>query len=517
MSYLNRDNEVEKYIHRFADDQGFYHQIQEKSSQFGSMRRNLLADRLLYQNKILEGSHHYEHAYKNIELLRASNTFSVTTGHQLCLFSGPMYFIYKILSTIKLAEKLKSDFPDKNFVPILWLASEDHDWEEVNHFYFQGKKWVWNKKETAGAVGRQSTDGLAELLQKFREDIFPKNQAALEWIDLLEQSYLKSENLSEAVRKLCHKLFGKYGLVILDADDKELKKVFSPLMERELYERNTYNKVNQLSEDLGRMWFKQVNPREINLFYLIENLRERIEWDGQEFKILNTDMSFSADEMREEIHNHPERFSPNVVTRPVYQEYILPNLAYIGGAGELAYWMQYKGAFENYGMHMPLLILRNSVLLLPEKQYKKWTKKGFSKEEIFTEDALLWKKWIKENRPIDPEMSAAAAKLKEIFDEIDQIAALTDASMQGAARAQRAKQIKGLENLKKKLLKAEKRKHAELKQLIGQIQNKIYPEGVLQERYENLSEYYVHYGSEFISYLYKTLKSPSRKASLVLY
>ncbi len=516
ISYLNHNPEVERYVHRMGSKEDYYHQMQERGAEFGSRKRKTLVDALRRQNACLKEFTGYDEVENNLEILGMPNTFTVTTGHQLCLFSGPLYFIYKILSTIKLSRELKHQFPDKQFVPMLWLASEDHDWEEVNHFYFGGKKYVWNK-DVAGAVGRQDLVGINELLQKYKEDIFPKSAAAMEWIAMLEEAYLQSENLAEATRKLCHRLFGSYGLLILDADDEALKRSFSPIIEREIFERNTYKKVNELSENLGRMWFKQVNPREINLFYMLENLRERIVYEDSKYLVLNTDISFSEEELHVELGNHPERFSPNVVTRPIYQEFILPNLAYVGGAGELAYWMQYKLAFEMYGMKLPILVLRNSVALLPAKVEAKWQKAGFEVSELFGDSNELFKKWMAKNRPIDPTLSAQEELLKQIFDEIDLIAAQTDKSMEGAAKAQRAKQTKGLLNLKKKLLRAEKRKNSELNDLLTEVKNLLYPNGTLQERHENISEYLVSYGPGMLDYLLDQFETPTRKAIVIFH
>src|SRR5690606_31940934 len=159
-----------------------------------------------------------EFSIKNIELLKSEKTFTVTTGHQLCLFTGPSYFIYKIISTINLAEELKKEFPVYDFVPVYWAASEDHDFEEINHFHLFGKKLEW-KSEQSGAVGNFKTKKLETLLPAL-EEALGKSKNSDYLISLFKNAYLQHQNLADATRFIVNELFGEYGLVTIDGNDK---------------------------------------------------------------------------------------------------------------------------------------------------------------------------------------------------------------------------------------------------------------------------------------------------------
>jgi bacillithiol biosynthesis cysteine-adding enzyme BshC len=269
---------------------------------------------------------------RNIELLRKDNSFTITTGHQLNIGTGPLYFIYKIISTINLCKQLQEAYPEQHFVPVYWMATEDHDLEEINHLYVKNKKVVWNKQGT-GAVGRMQVEDMAEVIAEINQ-LLGNSTHTNELIALFEAAYQPHLTLTEATRILANILFGGYGLVILDGDDPSLKSLFTPYIQAELQAQFSHSAVSTTTS-LMKGYKIQVNPREINLFYLEKNLRERIVLENDRYKVLNTALEFSAVEMQQLVENQPEKFSPNVLLRPLYQEVILPNLCYIGGGGEL--------------------------------------------------------------------------------------------------------------------------------------------------------------------------------------
>ena len=327
--YLDEKAELQSLYNRFPKIEHFQGQIDEKSNNFPFENRLILVSALEKQYKNFEIS---EYTSQNKHFLKQTNTFTITTGHQLNLFSGPLYFLYKIVSTINLCKKLKLKFPAQNFVPIYWMATEDHDFEEINYFNFKGKKISWNK-ESKGAVGRFDTKGLDLVYEAFSKEIGTGNNANY-LLDLFKKSYLEHQNLADATRFLANELFKNEGLVIIDGDSNELKKLFVPYVKRELVEQISYQKVTETLPKLSD-YTVQVNPREINLFYLQDQLRERIIFENGNYKINNTSLVFSESEIITELEKNPENFSPNVILRPLYQEVILPNFCYIGGGGEL--------------------------------------------------------------------------------------------------------------------------------------------------------------------------------------
>lgn len=499
IDYLNQEASLQSFYNHFPSIENFENQIKEKQQNYHSNNREILVSVL---NKQYEKISISKLTKNNIALLSKENTFTITTGHQLNLFTGPLYFLYKIISTIKLTEQLKNKYPNYNFVPIYWMATEDHDFDEINYFNFKGKTFKWNK-ESSGPVGRLSTEGLQELLTVFEKELgFGSN--ANEIIKLFESAYANIDSLANATRKLANELFGSFGLVILDADNSELKKQFIPYIKEELLQNTSYKTVSKTVEKLKK-YPTQVNPREINIFYIEDNLRERIVFEEGVFKINTTKTTFSKNGLLELLETNPEKFSPNVILRPLYQEVILPNLCYIGGGGEIAYWLELKSTFEAFKCTFPILLLRNSALLVSKKQGEKIEKLQLSWKQLFAKQEELKNQKVKEIAEIPIDFSEQKIALQKQFSNLHTIVNQTDKSFLGAVKAQEAKQIKGLENLEKRFLKAQKKKyHLELERIIN-LQNELFPNQSLQERYANFSEFYLEDGKTLISKLYSEL------------
>jgi bacillithiol biosynthesis cysteine-adding enzyme BshC len=323
--------------------------------------------------------------------------------------------------------------------------------------------------------------------------------------NLFEKSYVQHNNLADATRYLANELFGNKGLVILDGDDAALKQLFVPYAKVELVNQTAFKKVSETNTLLAD-YTLQVNPREINLFYIEDTLRERILWENNHYKINNTTLVFSEAEMLAALEKSPEKFSPNVILRPLYEEVILPNLCYIGGGGEIGYWLQLKSNFEANNVTFPILLVRNSVLLVTEKQVQKAEKLQLSWEDLFSNQQELFNKKTHEFSKFNLDFSEQKEILRIQFKKLNKIASQTDKSFTGALKAQEVKQIKGLENLEKRLIKAEKKMHADELERIIQLQNELFPNQRLQERSANFAEFYTAYGNDFIQKLFSALK-----------
>lgn len=509
--YLNQTAHLQPFFNRFPTVGNFGPQIEEKQENFNPDHRKTLVATLERQySNVIVG----DKTKANIAALQRPNTFTVTTGHQLNLFTGPLYFLYKIISAINLSNELKTAYPDCDFVPIYWMATEDHDFEEINYFNFNGKKFRWNR-ESSGPVGRLSTKGLEEVFEVFAPEAgFGDNADAIR--QLFNSAYIGHETLSDATRYLANELFGSHGLVILDADEPALKREFIPYAKEELLRQTAYQKVSETIEQL-KGYDIQVNPREINLFHIGDGLRERIIFKDGIYRINNTSIRYTETEILAELEKHPENFSPNVILRPLYQEVILPNLCYIGGGGELAYWLELKSFFEAANVTFPILLLRNSALIATQKQADKADRLGLSWQDLFMTPADLANKKIKtlSEFPIDLAHYKVALQLQ--FAELHRIADQTDKSFSGAVNAQQAKQIKGLDNLEKRLLKAQKRKHAEELERISILHEALFPNRSLQERQVNFAEFYVQNGPALLSRLFAELKPLKNNFDVVVF
>ncbi|WP_338733268.1 bacillithiol biosynthesis cysteine-adding enzyme BshC [Mangrovimonas cancribranchiae] len=511
--YLEEKEELKTFYGEYPSIENFKKQIKLKEHQFNREVRLVLTKSLKKQYAKVDISAKTE---ANIKLLESDKTFTVTTGHQLNLFTGPLYFLYKIISTINLCKELKKAYPNYNFVPVYWMATEDHDFDEINYFNFEGKKIQW-KRSSSGAVGKLDLSGLEGVYKMFSKQLNKSNNAK-HILNLFENAYLNHNNLTQATRFLANELFKEYGLVIVDGDDKALKQLLVPFIKDELLHQKGFKEVNQTSDALNNLsddYKIQVTPREINLFYIKDNIRERIVEVNGEYTVLETSINWTKEALLKEVESYPERFSPNVILRPLYQEVILPNLCYIGGGGELAYWLQLKSNFETQNVVFPLLLLRNSALLITEKQEEKLKKLNISIEDLFLKQSDLITKVTKRVSRIDIDFSAQKKHLEQQFKDLYKLAEQTDKSFLGAVGAQERKQIKGLEHLEKRLLKAQKRKLSDILSRVELLQNELFPNQSLQERQVNFSEFYLEHGDQLIQQLVLNLQ-PLKSEFLIL-
>lgn len=480
IDYINGDNSLRPFYTYEPKIESFKKVIGDKGKEL--INRGVLVEVLKSQYQKSNIQH------PNLNLLLDKNTFTVCTGHQLCLFTGPLYFIYKIISTINLSETLKENYPDFNFVPVYWMASEDHDFEEVSSINLFGKKVSWTNSEAKGAVGRLKIDSLNSVIEEIKQ-ILGDSQNAIELIQLFNDAYLKHSNLADATRYLVHHLFGEYGLVILDADDVQLKHEFSEIIKDDILNNTNYKIVNQTISELEKKGVKpQVNSREINCFYLTDGDRVRIEKN-----------KFTSETLTLELKKHSERFSPNVVLRPLYQQKILPNLAYVGGPGEIAYWLEYKAMFDHHKIIFPVLIPRNFALLSDKKINQQIQKLGFTLADIFKDTDGLLKEFVSKNSTSELSLKEQELKLVSLFAEISAKAIAVDQTLKGSVEAELQKAINSLKNIESKLLRSEKQKQEININQIKKIKDKYFPEGSLQERFENFAPYYLKYGKHFIS------------------
>ncbi len=439
---------------------------------------------------------------RNIDALLDERTFTVTTAHQPCLFTGPLYYIYKIFSTINLAEQLQKEYPDYHFVPLFISGGEDHDFEEINHTHVFGKTIRWENDES-GPVGMMSCSSLETPLAELR-DILGDSENAAGVYNLIAGAYTSHERYGEATADLVNRLFGAYGLVTLNMTHAKLKRLFIPFMRDELLEQPSQALVEATTARLEEAGFSgQAYARPINLFYLGSelNMRERIERENDQFKVVDTSISMNEAEILRELEAHPERFSPNVVMRPIYQELILPNLAYIGGGGELAYWLERQSQFAHFGINYPMLIRRNSVLWIDRGSAKRMDKLGLTINDLFEDVEELVKRYVRENTENELSLSDEKRQLAGLFQAIKDKATDIDKSLAQSTDAELAKAMKSIENLETKLIRAEKQRHDIAINQIRSLKDKLFPENGLQERYDNFTGFFLRRGQGFFDVL----------------
>jgi len=378
-------------------DEANINSLQEQYAGFNSNKRERLFGILTKQ---YEGIELHANVSANLEKIRHDNTFTVTTGQQIHIFLGPAFFIYKIAAVIRQAKRLQAENPDNYYIPVFWMASEDHDVAEINNVTVFGKKYTWDTAEH-GPTGRFSTKGL-EVICDDLMGLVDKENVSSEIHDVLKvfkEAYTRFSTLSMSTRYILNELFGKYGLVIIDADHDLLKTELQSLIHNDLFSESVFDSLQTASASLKAIGFgNQVNPRKTHFFMIKDEDRLRIDREGDGFKLHPTGEFISKNNMMLLAAEKPHVFSPNALLRPLYQQLILPNVAYVSGPAELHYWHQLFPLFKKELVVAPILILRDSFLFLDNKTLDFLQKynlvesvvwKGFEVSSICLENVLI--------------------------------------------------------------------------------------------------------------------------------
>jgi len=414
----------------------------------------------------------------NLELLENEHTFTITTGHQLTLFGGPMFLLYKVLHVVKMAQQFNESQNQFKAVPLFWMASEDHDVDEIRSTTLFNRTLTW-ETEQKGAVGRFSIDKeYAEVLSTFREFFASKEQCEL----LKLMADLPVKDYAKHYQYFMTELFSAYGVLVLQPDTPELKHLFVPVIKRELEFQPAFPAVEETNRQLAAAGLKpQAMARGCNLFLLDELGRHRIDPSQNGFTV--DGVVYTKEQMLKLAEESPEQFSPNVILRPVYQETILPNLAYIGGGGEMAYWIQLKGVFEAHHTIFPLIQQRNSLMLVDGGTTKRMEKIGWELNRFFHPKEELRKVFLQENDEAQLSMTQLRDDFQTLRLSMISKAKAIDVSLESFAEAETVRMSKQLESFEQRLVKQVKQQHDQSLKAIDAVYDRLFPENELQERY----------------------------------
>jgi bacillithiol biosynthesis cysteine-adding enzyme BshC len=475
--FTENQSALQTWIHRPFSEDAILEQLKEKQTLFSSEQRQALSDGLAESYAEITIS---EKVQENIEKLNEVNCFTITTGHQLSLATGPLYFIYKILHVIKQCEEFNEAHPNYAFVPVYWMASEDHDFAEIQSFYLFQQLVKWDRSN-GGAVGRMNLDGLEAVISEIHTKF--QNHPDSEIHSLMDS--MSGETYGKAFFQFVNELFGHYGLIIMGGDSPLWKDSFSPIMKRELLEGFSSKAVLKMNEELSAAGFPlQVEPKDSNLFFLSPGKRERIQREENGFT--TGSRTWTSDEILEELSAHPESFSPNVILRPVYQEFLLPNLCYVGGPGEIMYWLQLKEVFQEAEVLFPLIQARTSILLLEEKNWNEWQAMGFSTQDLWRNPQDLKQEFLEREGSQAIDFSELDELTLKLSSKWTQLTHEVDSNQVSMVEAELTRISKQLFQLKDRLEKIRKGKFDKQLKLIDAISAKCLPKGELQERSSNL-------------------------------
>jgi len=516
--YISGKGTARDYVPYTPNLEGIKKAIQERK--FSAIQRQTLVSVLENQYQILgtikeeKNKAAFEKVQENIVLLKNDNCFAVTTAHQPNLFTGPLYFFYKIIHVIKLAAELKAQFPDNDFVPIYYMGSEDADLDEVGSYCIDGAKHQWKTKQT-GAIGRMLVDDhLLQLLENL-EGYWTVKPDGKEALAIIKAAYKKGNTINEATLQMVHLFFGQYGLVVLQPDDAKLKSLFVEVMQKELTTQFSQTAIQPSLKSLSANYHVQSEGRPINLFYLKDAHRNRIEKSGELYLVADTNIQFTQAEIIKELQTYPERFSPNVILRGAYQETILPSVVFVGGGGELAYWMELKNVFAQAGVNYPVLLLRNSFLFINEKQAKQWASLEFNTEALFNSIQALELEFVKQQSVENLALTEHIASLTDLYKLIQKDVIKIDSSLGDHALNLSVQAQKKLALLEKKMIRAEKRKQHTSLARIHSIKSELFPDNNLQERVENFSKWVGEYGWSWVEAILKNSNSVEASFTII--
>lgn len=449
-----------------------YEQAQAKKKVYSSETRKNLVQTWSAQI----ASFASESQQENLKLLESENTFTVTTGHQLTLFGGPLYLVYKVLHVVRLAETFNASQQEYKAVPVFWMASEDHDFDEVKSTHLFNQKLTWNSTQT-GPVGRFGMNDFQEVHEAFKAFFDGKENEISALIAISQKA-----DYASYLQEFLSNLFADFGVLVLQPDAHKLKREFVPVILREISQPLAHQAVLATNKAIEAAGYKpQAQSRDCNLFYLKDGERLRIEPVANGVAI--DGKVFSKEELGELVQKEPENFSPNVILRPVYQETILPNLVYVGGGGEMAYWIQLKGVFKVHQTLFPLIQQRISILLQDGTMKKRLDKLNWSVERFFQPKDILKKMFLAENEGDDLNLSALFESFETLRAEMIDKAKSIEATLESFAEAEAVRMKKQLESFEQRLIKQLKQRHEQTLQSIDFISERVIPENSLQERY----------------------------------
>ncbi len=463
---------------------------------------------------------------ENITKLVDKKACAVVTGQQVGLFSGPLYTIYKALTAVKLAQYL-SQKGKEPIVPIFWLASDDHDFAEINHVNFldqanQVTRVSYDPPLSSTRIPAADillTPDIAKCIEEF-EAATQGSDFKQSVISQLSQAYGAGESIATAFARWITQLLKPYGVIIIDGSHPELKELGAKVFYTEIREGSPSTKrALESSQELQESGYHaQVSVHDgiLNLFYG-EQERQSIHVQDGSYQIKGSEDAYTRQELLDLLESNPQRFSPNVLLRPLYQDALLPTVAYVGGPGEISYFAQMKGIYDSFGLHMPILYPRKTVTLLERKIDIVLTNYQLAVQDVWRSDDKLINEAVQKNIPgaIDESIGLAAAHLERDFQSIKEEVIAFDPGLEKTVDMSLGKINQQIEFLHKKILKAAKQRDAIITQQLSKAIHNLYPNNHLQERVFNITPFLIKYGFALMDQLYNAIDIDSHDHQIV--
>ncbi len=513
------------YYHDFRKKED-YNKIFKSISERNNHNRAAIKEIIIYQYSSLDNLS--QKTERNIQVLDGKRTLFVITGQQLGILGGPLYTFYKIITAIKLSSHLNERFDDYYFVPLFWMESDDHDFNEVNSINILNDsnnlvsisyKEIIEEDELKESVGTivfdESINGVFEKLNaELRNTEF---KAAL--IDKLKNIYKVGRTFKESFRELLFELFDKYGLIIFDPQHDKVKSLLKPIFINEIKNfREHTQKLVSVSAVLEEQYHAQVKIKPVNLFYKLENGRYAIEPFDNVFKLKRKRKQFTEEEILSEAENYPERFSPNVLLRPITQDYLFNTAFYIAGPSEVSYFAQVNPLYNYFNLVPPIIYPRSSATLL-ENHLTAFTEKyDIEIKDIFLGQEHLKEKILSNLSEINLKnvFDDKNKKLELIFDELKQELFGIDKTLSDSVNKYRDRILQLLNDLNNKAKKHQDNKFETVIRQLNKLSNLVYPNQNLQERELNFVYFFNKFGPELLDKIYDELSIQEFEHQIIL-
>jgi len=515
LDYLNEFNNLKSfYKYNFRDRQEYPRVFKSVSDSPRKFREDV-ANIINFQ---YSGRKISPKTAKNISLLKNKKTLAVVTGQQLGMLGGPMYTLYKIITAVKLSKHLSERYDDYEFVPVFWLEADDHDFDEISCIKLINDnnelvniKYTDNAPEDVnrGSVGYQK---LLSSINSFFEDVnknVRKTDFTKEIMDNLKTFYSEGKTFKQAFSDLLFWLFDQHGLIIFDPQDKDVKRLLVPVFQKEIagFREHTAKLVN-VSATLEELYHAQVKVRPVNLFLNYEEGRFLIEPVENEFRLRGKRKKYSFEELNSLIESEPEKFSPNVLFRPICQDYILPTAFYVGGPSEIAYFAQVMPLYQIFDVPAPVIYPRSSATLVEKNISSAIEKFDLTLNDIFADPEKLKNNIVSKmsEGSLEDMFSKSTYEMELIFDKLQEKLFDIDKTMSETGNKYKQNSLNSLNQLKGKAIDAQKKKYETTLRQIDKITVNIYPDKNLQEREINFLFFANKYGLDVINKIYEELE-----------
>ena len=521
----NHQNLFLDYLYEFDNVQKYYlknfRNTSEYENTFNEIARNNKQHKEILHKIIQEQYKDFKLSKQtqlNIDNLTSEKCITVLTGQQLGILGGPLYSFYKTITAIKLANSLKEKFDNYKFVPVFWLAGDDHDFEEIRSINILNKENIVQSiryddakpdELNRGSVGNlKLKKGIQSFLSELKSSL-RETEFSDELFVFLNSIYKEGITFKDAFRKLLFKLFDEYGLIIFDPQDIEVKKILSPLFQKEVLDYRIQSKeLVEVSAELEEVYHAQVKVKPINLFVNEKDGRYLLEPVEDKFRLKGKRKTFTEEEILERIQNHPDDFSPNVLLRPVCQDYLFPTAFYVGGPSEVSYFAQAGTLYDFYKIPRPFVYPRSSLTIIEKPIQKIITKYNLNYYDIFIGKDLLNRKIMGELAEINLEdlFENSKNEIDAVMDNLREKLFAIDPTLNDSVLKTRDKVFQSFNSLKAKSDAAQKRQHNDSFRQIKKLRNFVFPLEDLQERELNFVYFANKYGLDFVKLIFNELQ-----------